>query len=184
MNGATGFRGSRLQLRQKSAARSVRLSRRSFRELSFLRLSNLEHRRKRSSLACYNFAELLWPPTMLRVQAILVIVAMLATPLALLARGMNGDPADCTSMCCLPHGHHAAQHKTMECEHGATGHVFECSMTSSHHTDYGLIAPIVPSVPLAKAAVAIPDMSRNVLAQSRELAAAGFLSALLQPPRI
>ena len=121
---------------------------------------------------------------MRRAQAILVIVAMLATPLALLARGMNGDLSDCTSMCCLPHGHHAAQHKDMECEHGAAGHVFECTMTSSHHTNYGLIAPIVPSVPSAKAVVEIPDTNRHTLTQFRELAASGFLSAPLQPPRI
>jgi hypothetical protein len=121
---------------------------------------------------------------MRRAQAILVIVAMLATPLALLARGVNGDASDCTSMCCLPHGHHAAQPKSMECQHGGIGHVFECTMTSSHHTAYGLIAPIVPTVPSAIAFLAIPDVYGDVLPQYSELSAAGLLSVLFQPPRI
>jgi hypothetical protein len=121
---------------------------------------------------------------MRRAQAIFVIVAMLATPLALLARGVSSEASECSSMCCLPHGHHAAQHKDMECEHGATGHVFECSLTSSHHTAYGMIAPIVPTVPSAIAFLAVPDNSREILAQFGELSAAGLVSVLFQPPRI
>ncbi|HXN97911.1 MAG TPA: hypothetical protein VN881_02495 [Candidatus Acidoferrales bacterium] len=121
---------------------------------------------------------------MRRVQAIVVIVALLATPLALLARGVNGEASECTSMCCLPHAHHAAQHHAMECQHGATGHVFECTMTSSHHTHYGLISPIVPTVPSAIAFIAAPDVNRGILAQFGEISAAGILSAPFEPPRI
>jgi len=121
---------------------------------------------------------------MRRTQAILVIVAMLATPLALLARGVRSEASQCSSMCCLPHGHHDAQHKNMGCEHGATGHLFECGMTSSRHTAYGLIAPIVPTVPSAIAFLAIPDNGREIIAQLGELSAAGLISVLFQPPRI
>ena len=121
---------------------------------------------------------------MRRAQAILVIVSLFATPLALLARGVNAGASECNSMCCLPHGHHAAQHKDMECQHGSTGHVFECTMKSAAHTDYGLIAPIVPAVPSAIAFLAIPDVYGDMLAQYRELSAAGLLSSLFQPPRI
>ncbi len=121
---------------------------------------------------------------MRRAQAILVIVAILATPLALLARGVGSEASECSSMCCLPHGHHASQHKDMECEHGATGHVFKCGMTSSRHTAYGLIAPIVPTMPSAIAFLAIPDNSREILAQFRQISAAGLVSVLFQPPRI
>ena len=121
---------------------------------------------------------------MRRAQAILVSVALLATLLALLARGVGSESPECSSMCCLSHGHHAAQHKAMECQHGATGHLFECSMTSSHHTAYGMVAPIVPTVPSALAYLAIPDNSREILAQFGELSAAGLVSVLFQPPRI
>jgi hypothetical protein len=154
----------------------------------FLRTQMLQpgrfNHRERWSLAPRNFAALSWPSTMRRAQAILVIVAMLATPLALLARGVSSEASECSSMCCLSHGHHAAQHKAMECDHGATGHVFECSMTSSRHTAYGLIAPIVPTVPSAVAFLAIPDNGREILAQFGELSAAGLVSVLFQPPRI
>jgi hypothetical protein len=121
---------------------------------------------------------------MRRAQAILVIVALLATPLALLARGVSAEATECTGMCCLPHGHHAAQHKDMKCQHGAIGHGFECTIRSDHHTDYALIAPIVPTVPSAMASIAIPDVSRDVLAQFCEIYAAGLLSVPFQPPRI
>jgi hypothetical protein len=121
---------------------------------------------------------------MRRAQAILVIVALLATPLALLARGVNGEASECSSMCCLPHGHHAAQHKDMECQHHGIGHVFECTMNSGRHTAYGLVAPIVPTLPSAIAFLAIPDVHSDMLAQYRELSAAGLLSVPLQPPRI
>ena len=121
---------------------------------------------------------------MRRAQAILVIVALLATPLALLARGVNGEASECTSMCCLPHGHHAGQHKEMGCQHGEIGHVFECTMKSGHHTDYGLISPIVPTVPSAIAFLAIPDAHSDIIGQFREISAAGLLSVPFQPPRI
>jgi hypothetical protein len=121
---------------------------------------------------------------MRRAQAILVIVALLATPLALLARGVSSEASECSSMCCFPHSHHAAHHKAMECQHGGMAQVFECSMTSSHHMAYGLIAPIAPTVPSAIAFLAIPDNGREILARFGELSAAGLVSVLFQPPRI
>jgi hypothetical protein len=121
---------------------------------------------------------------MRRTQAILVIMALLATPLALLARGVGGVNSECTTMCCLAHGHRAAQHKDMECQHSGMGHVFECAMTSSHHTAYGLVAPIAPTVPSAIAFLAIPDNGREILTRFGELSTAGLVSVLFQPPRI
>jgi hypothetical protein len=47
-----------------------------------------------------------------------------------------------------------------------------------------MIAPIVPTVPSAVAFLAIPDSSREILAQFGELSAAGLVSVLFQPPRI
>jgi len=121
---------------------------------------------------------------MRRAQAILVIVAMLATPLALLARGVNGDASECSSMCCLPHGHHAAQHKQMECHRAEMGHCLECTMKSGTHSDYGLLAPIVPTMPSAVAFVAIPDVSGDILCLFSEISAAGFVFVPFQPPRV
>src|ERR1700722_673031 len=133
------------------------------------------------------FAALSWPLTMRRAQTILVIIALLATPLALLARSVAGGMSGCAGMCCPAHGSHAARvlHKKMLCHHGELGHVFECAMTSGHHgLDYGLIVPVAPPAPSAIASVGIPEVRRAVTARLHEVASSGYLSTLLQPPRI
>jgi hypothetical protein len=43
-----------------------------------------------------------------RAQALVLVLALLATPLALYARGIAGDMSSCNGMCCLPQHHHAA----------------------------------------------------------------------------
>jgi hypothetical protein len=92
---------------------------------------------------------------MRRTKAILVIIALLATPLALLARAAGIDAMDCNGMCCLPHGphhsmpHHPPQsstHDSISCEHGAAAHIFECAMNAGHqHMDYGFFSPSAPA---------------------------------------
>ena len=124
---------------------------------------------------------------MRRAQAILVIVALLATPLALLARSAAGSMSGCAGMCCPTHGTHATRvlHEKMLCHHGELGHVFKCTMTSGHHgVDYGLIAPVAPSAPSAIASVGIPGVGRAVTAQLHEVASSVFLSTPYQPPRL
>lgn len=132
---------------------------------------------------------------MRRVQAILVIVALLATPLALLARAKDAGMADCDGMCCLPHGAHhhsparntapASHDEEMACHHGALGHMMECSMRSGQHRmDYGLLAPFPPSHTSASAAIVRPRVSRigNSQLPAGNLSA-GFLAGPFQPPR-
>jgi len=124
---------------------------------------------------------------MRRAQAILLIVALLATPLALLARSGAGSMSGCAGMCCATHGSHAARvlHEKMLCHHGEHGHAFECTMTSGHlSVDYGLIVPVAPTAPSAIASVGIPNASRDVTEQLLEVASSGFLSTLFQPPRV
>jgi hypothetical protein len=132
---------------------------------------------------------------MRRVQAILVIVALLATPLALLARADDTSRADCNGMCCLPHGGHhhlpardtapASHEEEMSCHHGALGHMMECSMRSGQpHMAYGLIAPFPPARTSVPAFIDQPRVSR--LARSHFPAfnlSAGFLTGPFQPPR-
>lgn len=132
---------------------------------------------------------------MRRVQAILVIIALLATPLALLARADDSGMADCNGMCCLPHGghHHSParnaspepQQQEMACHHGALGHMMECSMRSGHHRmDYGLLAPFPPAQTSVVTSLDRPKVSR--LANSHfpdGKLSAGFLAGTFQPPR-
>lgn len=123
---------------------------------------------------------------MRRAQAILVVVALLATPLALLARSSDRSMSGCAGMCCPTHGSHTARvlYEEMLCHHGEAGHFFECTMTAGHHgLDYGLIAPIAPTTPLAIAFIGSPDVNRAIPGQFREVATPGFLPTPLQPPR-
>ena len=133
------------------------------------------------------FAALSWLLNMRRAQAILVIIALLATPLALLARGAQGSMSGCAGMCCPTHGSHAARvlHEKMLCHHGEAGHFLECTMTPGHHgIDYGFISTVAPTTPSAVASVGCPDLRRAVASQFREVATSGFLSTPLQPPRV
>ena len=132
---------------------------------------------------------------MRRMQAILVIVALLSTPLALLARATGRDSVACNDgMCCLPHGsHHSTPypapqgplHEGMSCEHGAASRIIECTMNAGHHrTDYGFLSPIAPTKPSALAAVAAlhpPNMA--VVRSAAQNISAGFVTNLFQPPR-
>lgn len=132
---------------------------------------------------------------MRRMQAILVIVALLSTPLALLARATGTDSMACNDgMCCLPHGphhstpHHAPQgpmHEGMSCEHGTPSHIIECTMNAGHHrADYGFLSPIAPTKPSALAAVAAlrpPNMA--AVRSAAQNISAGFVANPFQPPR-
>jgi len=132
---------------------------------------------------------------MRRVQAIFVIVALLATPLALLARADDSGMADCNGMCCLPHGgHHHSPARTpaqqrpmddMDCHHGALGHMMECSMRSGQQRmDYGLLAPFPPAQTSVVTSLDRPKVSRlaNLQFPVGDLSA-GFLAGPFQPPR-
>jgi hypothetical protein len=131
----------------------------------------------------------------LRVQAIIVIVALLSTPLALLARITGTNSMDCNDgMCCLPRGsHHSAArhapkepvHEAMSCEHSAASHIIECTMNSGHHrADYGFVSPIAPTKPSALASIAMLNLPRMAGFQSAaQNLSAGFIANPFQPPR-
>jgi hypothetical protein len=145
--------------------------------------------------ACYPGAAVVEFLAMRRVQAILVIVALLATPLALLARAVEPGMPDCNGMCCLPHGshHHVPARNSspeplkedMACHHGAAGHMMECSMKSGQQRmDYGLSAPFPPAQTSALSFVDRPKMSRFANSQfAAGNLSAGFLAGPFQPPR-
>jgi len=125
---------------------------------------------------------------MRRGQAIFVIVALLATPLALLARGRAGDSGGCDRMCCLRHGSHPISENTssdgMMCHRSAAGRNCQCSMNSGRSPiDYGFLAPIVPASPSAIAGILNPPVSRESFSGFVEVTPSGFHSAPFEPPR-
>ena len=131
---------------------------------------------------------------MRRTQAILVILALLATPLALLARATGMDSMACNGMCCLPHGQHhsiaantsqRSPHDGMSCEHGALGHIMECAMKPGHQRmEYGLVSPLAPTRPSALASIESLNLPRVARFQSPTgTPSAGFAANPFQPPR-
>src|SRR5579863_6422007 len=95
-----------------------------------------------------------------RAQSILLILALLATPLALLARGIACAGSDCDMACCRMHMGPSAS--GMSCSHCDN----LCGMkTHNKALDFGFIAPMAPTIRSAHAALALPSSVRqNVLA--------------------
>jgi hypothetical protein len=121
---------------------------------------------------------------MRRAQAILLITALLAAPLALLARAIPGDQAACNRTCCFPRGQHSfEQAKRMSCHHGAAGHALDCTVRSDRQPDYGFIAPIAPTFPASHVELVAPDLTGLLSRPQAESPSSGFLAAPFEPPR-
>jgi hypothetical protein len=121
---------------------------------------------------------------MRRAHAILVILALLATPMALLARSdCNQSACDC--MCdlvnrtLLAHGHHAP----MLCGQAA-GSLHQCAMNTKHHPpDYGLSTLMAPTAPLPITSLAASVTTEQTFAPQMLSAPSGFFAAPFEPPR-
>jgi hypothetical protein len=110
---------------------------------------------------------------MRRIQTSVIIIALLATPLALLARGMACETSP-VRMCCMVHGSHASRGQAMACH---------CGMKQNQMPDFGLLAPIAPTKTESLARPANPELSRRDFAGYAQAAASGFSSAPFEPPR-
>jgi len=128
-----------------------------------------------------------------RTQAILVIVALLATPLALLARGIAGDMSECDRYCCLSHRHHTshpqpakttAEERGMSCHHEANSKTCLCLMRSGQtQMDFGFLAPLPPTHASDLVRIAGPASSRVQFTERAGTSLSGFLTAPFEPPR-
>jgi hypothetical protein len=123
---------------------------------------------------------------MRRAQAILIILALAAVPLALLARASANSMSCCTTMCCPAHGHHPdAMAMGMICHRDAAsapGHCL-CAMHSPLAADLGLFAPMPPTAPIPAAGLVPPDFFRQFVSAGRGLAPLGFSAPPFEPPR-
>ncbi|HVA71759.1 MAG TPA: hypothetical protein VNF02_01510 [Candidatus Limnocylindrales bacterium] len=122
---------------------------------------------------------------MRRIQAVSVIVALLAVPLALVARGYACAPQNCTMMCCLSSGGHPAHAMNMDCQHSSSG-ASACMMRCSSRgkaVDYGLASPIAPTQLAEGFAIPALKVARLSLFPLRDMTSAGFTFEPFQPPR-
>ena len=101
-------------------------------------------------------------------QVIVVVVALVATPLALLARGVACDNSP--FMCCMLHSQHSQ--------------ICHCPMKSGHRAlDFGFIAPIAPTHPMPIIKLVVPGEMRQAVAGYAQSLVSVFLSAPFEPPR-
>jgi hypothetical protein len=120
---------------------------------------------------------------MRRAQIMLVIVALLATPLTLLATGMACETTSSSMLCCATHGTHP-HGKGMMCPHGDPGGGRSCAGNSGKHVpQFGTIAPIDRTKLAAPVRLAAPQIARSVPAISAPSIASGFSSVPFEPPR-
>jgi hypothetical protein len=124
---------------------------------------------------------------MRRVHAIFVIVALLATPLALLARADCGETT-CDCMCSFVQRSLSsmARHDQgrMLCGQ-ATGQKHICTMNAKHRSpDYGLNTLMAPTVPLSFAMLPPSGGTWHAFDRHAQFLPLGFLSEPFQPPRI
>ena len=129
---------------------------------------------------------MLFLQVMRRAKAALVIIALLATPLALVARAMACESCVCPLMCCASHRSHRLDGSGMLCGGGSSSdrQGAQCPMKSGRQMpDFGLIAPIAPTLPAPLARLATPDIARQGVLVLIESARSGFLAAPFEPPR-
>ena len=133
---------------------------------------------------------------MLRAQAVLMIIALLATPLA---RATDPSMANCDGMCCLPHGHHAPQSapghhaipvtpaKDASCHHEdapPTSALNCCAMHPRPHSfNYSLLDPIAPTKPSNLVSLPLPPQTQSASSGVTVFPRSGFLASPFQPPR-
>jgi hypothetical protein len=122
---------------------------------------------------------------MRRVQATIVILAMLAIPLALPVRTGHCAQSKCSAMCAMIlRTARAEGMKHPPCICGMMHDGQQCPGRSPQQTpDFGLNAPMPPTMPSVRVAVAVPDFQRRPFVRNFEFLASGFRFELLQPPR-
>lgn len=121
---------------------------------------------------------------MRRAQAVLVLIALLATPLALLARSEACADA-CTNSCCIALHHSAKGPAAGHCHGANQAPSTRCcdEPTSNHALDYGFTILMPLSIIPGIAGIEAPAISRAVVAPNYLTVFPVFRSALFEPPR-
>jgi hypothetical protein len=112
-----------------------------------------------------------------RVQAILSIIALLAVPLALFARGEACQNPVCA--CCMAHSSQT-HGKGMSCSHCAGQG--KCGMSATT-PDYGVNSPMAPTMAEALVAIVEPSTVRAAVPHFVSSRASGFAFLPFEPPR-
>jgi hypothetical protein len=127
-----------------------------------------------------------------RVQAVLLLIAVLATPPDLVTRVSAQAKDECHGMCCPARGAHSAteQHqarasheKGTSCPSGVAGHFAVCVGKSKHKIVYEIVAPLRPAMLSENPGLAGPQFFSQASPLRRGFLLTGFLSPPFEPPR-
>src|SRR5579862_8556242 len=111
-------------------------------------------------------------PSMRRAKAMTVIIALLAIPLALLARSEPCEQTQC--MCCLMQARSSQPGQHKMCGGSTDGHM-SCGMGNHRHApDYGLIAPMAPTRAASLAVLIVPNIIQPSTAPQSQTISSGF----------
>jgi len=120
-----------------------------------------------------------------RIQAVSLVIALLAVPLALVARGYACAPQQCTMMCCLAHKH-GSHSMNMNCAGRGSAGSSACAMrcSSNKNLDYGLASPLPPTQLSAALAPAAPRTAETLFSGDYRDVIPGFSRIPFEPPRL
>lgn len=115
---------------------------------------------------------------MRRIQATALVLALLAVPMALVARVLADAPQECTMACCR--GQRAS---TMHCAHGTGAAPFAMWGCAAQMPDYGVAAPIAPTELSASVTLQEPQARRAIFTFRALNFTTGYSFPPFEPPR-
>lgn len=123
---------------------------------------------------------------MQRIQAVVALLAILATPLALIARG-EACADSCAKYCCPISSQHAraASAANMKChQRNSSGSEKCCSAPASNHVlDYGFATPLPQTVLTITSSIEAPQFLRRSIAFEIPLEFSNSIPPPFEPPR-
>jgi len=127
-----------------------------------------------------------------RYSGLVLILALLMSPLSLLIRSSARGASSCNGICCRPHsararlgGDQAQESRTRRtpCGGSTNEHAAICLINTSPQSEYTFVAPLRPATLRAQARMAGPQLARQTSSQQTETLLAGFLPIPFEPPR-
>lgn len=128
---------------------------------------------------------------MRRIAVIFVVLAMLAAPMALLARAGACEQPCCANICCASKHSANSQNNSekesggMLCHRQSPARGDSCVLKSgcNHALDYGFASPLPPTVLTMAIDLIAPQLQSEITLVTGISPAAGFSLTPLQPPR-
>lgn len=129
---------------------------------------------------------------LIRGEALLLALIVVATPLVLLARPLLNSHSKCSGICCRQQKSHSAPRRPdsrpdreakLTCQRGIAAHIAMCIAPSGPHDQQSVFAPLPPVVLAEPETIDGPQRIAEVRWPDSHFASAGFVSIPFEPPR-